>query len=588
MYKRIINKVKNIPLSGKMLLLHAVLLTFACIIVVIAMQICLNIYDEKLYEKSLQELDFFVQQVNNSLEDITTTSYNVAMDMQIQEHLSAMQKLDAESAAYYYEMNRLYAPLIYKTANDNLIKNVIYYDQYGNSIKAGMECGTIDQNGVELLLEEAGSARGACVMYSPTQDYPYLLAARDIHQYHDYSMDYLGTYIFTCDVSGLIEKNIKSLSAPHSNLFVYSENGILIYQSDKDAPFVPKAAGDQGWSVEKVRGQRYFVCYLEAGNGWRYVNLFPYTDIFGQVTKLRYAVLIAFFAVFILSIWLMQLLSNTITKPIAELSQSMRVVETGDFEKAKSLLTTDTSEDETGALTKEFSVMLDKITVLIRENYEKQLLLQDTRYRMLQAQINPHFLYNTLNTVGWMVQANKNEDAFEMLVNLGMLLRYALNKSPSTTVADEVEMLKSYVAIQQMRYLNKAELKVEVQGDLVGWCMPRMILQPLVENSLYHGLDDMPQGGRVSVAVREERDSVVFLVEDNGKGIPSERLESIRNNTYEFNDHGIGLRNIRERLEMTFSHSRFEIDSVPGHGTAVMIEIPKVMEVFSNAEASDS
>lgn len=122
MYKRITKKVKNIPLSGKMLLLHAVLLTFACIIVVIAMQICLNIYDEKLYEKSLQELDFFVQQVNDSLEDITTTSYNVAMDLQIQERLSAMQKLNAGSAAYYYEMNRLYAPLIYKTANDNLIK----------------------------------------------------------------------------------------------------------------------------------------------------------------------------------------------------------------------------------------------------------------------------------------------------------------------------------------------------------------------------------------------------------------------------------------------------------------------------------
>ena len=129
------------------------------------------------------------------------------------------------------------------------------------------------------------------------------------------------------------------------------------------------------------------------------VESFSYSEIYGQITRLRYTIFGIFAVMFALSVLIMRRLARAVTQPLQTLTRSMQVVETGDFKAARAVLPEQTSADETGQLTQEFRVMLEKIDLLIYENYEKQLLLQEMRYQMLQAQINPHFLNNTLNTV---------------------------------------------------------------------------------------------------------------------------------------------------------------------------------------------
>ena len=310
-----------------------------------------------------------------------------------------------------------------------------------------------------------------------------------------------------------------------------------------------------------------------------YVNYFPYSDIFGQVQSMRYLLFGCFALVFALLVFCMNRVAKIITEPLEHLTLSMQIVEDGNFQGAKEILTETDRQDEIGILTKDFRAMVEQVDELIHENYEKQILLQDTKYKMLRAQINPHFLYNTLNVINWMVKAKRNEEAGKMIVELGAILHYSFAQNPYATIREEVDMVKSFVAIQKTRYQGRIEFEVIVSGDLERYYTPRMILQPLVENSISYGAEPYLEVCRITVLVREEAENIVMIVQDTGAGMTPEELEAVRNSAYKAKGHGIGLKNIRERLEMDDSRGTFRIDSETGKGTRVEIQIQKRTEV---------
>jgi two-component system sensor histidine kinase YesM len=417
-------------------------------------------------------------------------------------------------------------------------------------------------------------------MYGPTEEYPYLLCGQDILKSLDMSLDNLGTVVLICDIGKIITKYKENLEAPNANLFVYSENNI-IYQDMEEGkrPNLPAFQKGQGYQIVQYQGERYFMCFLNSRpTGWMYVNFFPYSDIYGQLLSVRYMMLICFATAFVLILIIMNRVSVAITKPLEQLTESMQIVETGDFQGAKLILVELGRQDEVGLLTREFKVMLDKIDFLIHENYEKQILLKETKYQMLQAQINPHFLYNTLNALHWMVRAGRNENAGKMIVELGVLLRSTFVNAPYALVDEEIRMVKSYIVIQKFRYQNRAEFEVNTEGRLENYMVPRMILQPLVENAIYYGVDNSAQKCLVQLWAVEETDTILFVVEDTGPGMEKEELEKVRNFTVKPKGYGIGIKNIYERLKITYEKFEFSIDSQVGVGTKIQIRIPKVTE----------
>lgn len=568
---------KNMKLAKKMMLVYVLLLAVSFSIAVSALQISLNIYDEKLYEKSLQELDFFTQKVNDSLKEVENLSRTIAMDADIQEQLIKISSLNYLSAEYSYEMYRFRLLLLDELNSHEIIKNIIFTDKNSEKFTVGVDCGVIDQADYEGILQEFSQAKGGYVVKDPTVQYPYQLSGRDVLMHLNASLDYLGSILITCDVSGQIGKKVKDLQAQHSTLFVYSHNG-MIYSGEEESPPLPSLEESQGWQVVRYQNQQYFMCYLKARNGWMYVNLFPYSEIFGQTMMVRYLMIGGFLLIFLCSVLLMRKLAAFITKPLVQLSESMRIVETGDFERAKQVLNPEAGGDETGLMAQEFQVMLDKINTLIYENYEKQLLLQDTRYKMLQAQINPHFLYNTLNALNWMVKAKRNEDAGKVIVELGQLLRASFAKEPYVSAASEVGLAKSYITIQKFRYSDRADFSIETQGNLENCTIPHMTLQPLVENAIYHGVENSPVPCKVCVKVIEKDNGLLLEVLDTGPGMTPEELEAVQDGTIQPKGHGIGLKNIRERLKIACAASEFTIESKLGQGTVARIWIPKQEE----------
>ena len=596
MKRKLVSFYMNLKLSQKMMILYTLSAVILCAVALFSLRVSFNIYDGQLYEKSLQELDFFSQKIDGTLDDISQLTQRLALNLDVQDELSTIALLDYPSNAYSYRILNLNTLISNEikvlntlAANEMTVypaaKNISFIDKNRIQLTLGKYSGEIDPDVYRELLRLFAQANGEFVYLSPSQAYPYLLSGRSIIRPslpEDTSdakpaTEQLGAFMVVTDLNSVVEDYSKTLEAEHAALYIYSGSE-LIY-SEADAPFAasPDTLPDSsGYKIITDHGERYFMCYLRsARTAWTYINIFPYSEVFHKTEAIRNILIIAYIVIFLLLVLVLHRISSTITKPLQQLTQSMSLVEVGKFQSAKEVSKLITRRDEVGQLAHEYQTMLDKIDDLMYENYQKQLMLKETKYQFLQAQINPHFLNNALNTLNWLVRANRNDDAGKMIVSLGHLMRNSFGKNYTTSVAEEVQLAKSYITIQQYRYQKRADFAVEVYGALEKYQMPSMVLQPLIENALLHGVDNSPNFCHVTVRAIEQADTILLEVRDTGAGLSAEALEQARSLTIVPKGHGIGLKNIHERLHIVFPSFTFQIDSTPGRGTSIRILIPR-------------
>lgn len=570
-------KFKNITLTRKMLLVYAVFAGFFFGVSILAFQGSTDVFEKKLYDNSIRELDYYAKDVKDSLQRVSDRSYEMLLDSELQSILGKLQQTKPETLEY----NQLLTSIRWSLVNDKNLKSdiqtIYYIDNYGNTVESGQAAWEIPEEEKDVFMQKIRDSNGEAVFYGPTKKCKYLLCGRKMLNWQDMSLENMGTLMLVCDVGQMIERDKKLLEAEHASMFVYTDDHMIYQDIEESLPPLPQNKDGQGHKVLNYQGERYFMCYLSTSeNGWMYVNFFPYSDVYGQIERVRNLALCSFCVVFVLLLFLIHRISEIITRPLETLVRSMQVVETGDFESAKQIPMDAEREDEVGLLTKEFRVMLDQIDVLVKENYEKQFLLKDTKYKMLQAQINPHFLYNTLNVIHWMIRAKENEKASRMIVELGALLRASFNENPYITVEEEIGMLENYLKIQRYRYEDRADFAVEKNGNPGKYIMPRMTLQPLVENAIFYGADQMEDVCHIKITITEEENNILFEVKDNGPGMTEEELEGVRKFTVKPKGHGIGIKNICERLNITYEAFQFQIESKVGKGTMIRIRVPKL------------
>ena len=568
-------KIRDAGLGTKMVLVYVLVFGVVAATTLAALQVTLNIYDGQIYEKSLQELNYFTKSVDRELERIEQLSYDLATDYSIQSQLSDAMELDNQ-IDYSFQMSKLRSRLTAEIVSEQALSEVIYTDKQLIRYEVGNRYVPLPAELYQTMLSRFEEAKGAYVSQGPTDEFPYLVSGRDIRKHLDASLNYLGSLIFVADISEMIHRQRQGMETETASLCVYSAGG-LIYESEPGLyQAVTEQLDNRSYQIIKQSGEKYFVCQLQSvKTGWVYVNRFPYGEIYSLNTIVRNSLVAGLVLLFIAASLAVRRLAGIITSPLIDLTGSMEIVEAGDFQKAKAFLKDIDRKDEVGILTQEFKVMLDRITLLIHENYEKQLLIKDTQYQALQAQINPHFLYNTLNSINWMIRRGRNDEASNMLISLSELLRAALRKEPDSTVGDELELLHSYIAIQQIRYQRRAVFTIEADEGLAQYRIPHMVLQPLVENSINYGVDNSLRSCEIRVGIRQEGDRIHLYVEDGGPGMSTEELAAVRNFTIKPKGNGIGLKNIADRLDHFFAgEAVFEIGSRPGQGTAVHIRIP--------------
>lgn len=234
-------------------------------------------------------------------------------------------------------------------------------------------------------------------------------------------------------------------------------------------------------------------------------------------------------------------------------------------------------KDELAVLGNKFNNMMDFTRHLIVVNNKEQENLREAELKTLQMQINPHFLYNTLETVIWLIRSNENEKAISVITSLSKFFRIGLSRGRNIiTLREELEHVKEYVKIQNTRYRDKIDFSIHIDEDsMLDYPIPKLTLQPLVENAIYHGIQEKPEGGAISIEiVHETGDRIRISVIDDGIGMTPAQLERLQEGLKEMAVSGFGMYNTNQRLRNYFGReSALRIESQFGEGTNVSFSI---------------
>lgn len=326
-----------------------------------------------------------------------------------------------------------------------------------------------------------------------------------------------------------------------------------------------------GSSYVTVDGKRMLACYATSAiTGWTSVVLIPPGALTQDIAQtITFFILTLGASLLLLSLLFAYLISMRITSPVSKLLLAIKRVGGGDF-NAKIKVE---GKDELGHVLMKFNSMNEKVKQLIDENYVAKLRERETEILALNIQLNPHFLYNTLNIINWMAVYGEKEQVSRMLVSLSRMLHYTTdNRKDSMPLSEDIGWLKDYIVIMSNRFEHRFRVDFNIEPELMEVSVPKLFLQPLVENAIIHGFRDMESGGLITIYGRKLGDDIEFCVEDNGCGIEPEHLKEV----LEENSSHIGIHNVDKRIKLLYGERYgISIESVPELGTRVKLAIPQ-------------
>ncbi|RKL67061.1 sensor histidine kinase [Salipaludibacillus neizhouensis] len=414
------------------------------------------------------------------------------------------------------------------------------------------------------------------------EDIPFILVMKEIVDVDNRKN--LGTMSLAIDIS-FIDEILLGLEDNAEIWIMNDMNQIIYHQTEKDK-IGSKYKGINEIPIEngtfKLTNDHddYLLSVSKSENtGWTLVHQIESNYLTDRTNVVSNIILVALITLALVSIGISFILAWSVTKPIHRLRRTMNAVEQGDLNAGINIDT----KDEVGMLSNSFNSMIEKIRELIRINYFTTIKQKEAELYALQSQINPHFLYNTLESLTMAVEENDNETAVDMISLLGKMLRYSLqNKEESVAIDKEVEHVKDYLTIQKFRYEDRLDFEIVENIHSGNYTTPKFILQPIAENAVKYALRNKHRAA-ISITVSDEStsDDIIFTIIDNGPGMSRQQLTSLQQTLYEDDpmikkDEKFGLVNVHGRIVMLYgANYGIAIQSELGSGTAVVLRIPK-------------
>ena len=367
----------------------------------------------------------------------------------------------------------------------------------------------------------------------------------------------------------------------HGYCFLMDESGIL-YHPQQQLIYSQLKSEDTDTLADLPDGTYsesnvIYVLQTVEGSPWRVVGV-SYVDELVTSNLWENFWLLALAAVAILLAALVSsiVISRALSRPLKGLSRAMR-----QFEKNADTFTYAPvgGAREVQELSESFGHMVVKIQHLMETVRREEINLRKTELKALQAQINPHFLYNTLDSIAWMCEQGRNDEAVQMVNALAQLFRISISRGHELIpIRSELRHAESYLKIQKHRYKNQFSYRFDVDESCLDFLCNKITLQPIIENAIYHGINGLVDEGEIVITLRADGSDVVFTVADNGVGMEEEQIQAILRK--ERSDHtGIGIKNVNDRLKIYFGEGYgITIDSEPDVGTTVTIRMPQVRE----------
>lgn len=371
-------------------------------------------------------------------------------------------------------------------------------------------------------------------------------------------------YVFILDQDGNIVYHPQQQQLYNE---LQTENISLIMNAKTDV--VTAGKGDD----EKI----YALSHSET-TGWTIVGCMNMSEHLKNSRKARSIYVLVALGLIAVALVISSEIARNITFPIQKLRDSMKRVQKGDFSAAEIEVY---SDNEIGSLTRSFNVMTHKIQDLMAQNIQEQEQKRKIELKALQSQINPHFLYNTLDSIIWMAEGKKNEEVVLMTASLARLLRQSISiENELVTIGQEIEYVRSYLTIQKMRYKDKLEFEINMDPRITHAQIIRLVLQPIVENAIYHGLKYKESKGMLKVHGYELGERIIIDITDDGVGMDEETLKHIYDkHKVNYHSNGVGVYNVQQRLVLYYGKEYGIIyHSEKGKGTTATVVIPKRQE----------
>ncbi|MFV0503984.1 MAG: sensor histidine kinase [Lachnospirales bacterium] len=388
----------------------------------------------------------------------------------------------------------------------------------------------------------------------------------------------------------LINVNEKLLSQTYTNsltktntVYVVDEKGSILSSNNKSMlgfnffhiSRLRNLFAEKPYTIINISGRKVlFTGYKEEGTGWTMLEEIPFEEVITPIIKIKYITITVTFAIIFLGSIIAYNFSKQVANPIKELCYLLQNIKDENFESEYEIK----GWYEINVLNKGLNSMLKRIKNLLESIKQEEKQKRKLELGFLQAQINPHFMYNTLFSIKCMVDMEKNKEATKMLSSFIQLLKNTLsNPNEFLTLEEEFEILKQYCLLQQMRYDGQFNINYIYKDDVLNYRIPKLLIQPLVENALFHGIEIKKEKGCISVSAYEDNGNLYVIVEDNGVGITKALKEKLENDeAVNFENH-IGISNVKERIHLNFGNKYgLKIESKEWKGTRVILTLPAI------------
>ncbi|WP_046176283.1 cache domain-containing sensor histidine kinase [Domibacillus indicus] len=574
----LVNTFENLKIKYKFIVFVSGIMFIFLVFTIVGLQYTFKTYDQQIYRKSSQVLSMSSDSVENELQRIQDISFEIVTDPSLIKQ-TANTKKETNRYEQYGIQTAISDRLGDYISSEKYIHSIYLIDSNGKMYSAGNSLAPASEEEKAMLIRRAEQAKGSNVWVTADGMNRFLTAARQIRSYENLSMENLGTIVIRVDLAKIVASLPEEWEDTKGNMMI--SNGDHVFFSEESIKpfrdFSFSGQTGQGYTITELDKKRYFVTYVKTSfAGWTYWHFIPFDAVFSSITKVKYSIIAASIVLLLAVIATVAHFTRKITTPIEELVETMHHIQKGDFAIAETLPPPPRHHDEIGILHRDFTFMVQRINELIKENYEKQLLLKETEFKALQAQINPHFLYNTLESVNWLAKANKQTQISKMVESLAYLLRNSINlKEDIVTIRQEVDLVSHYVTIQKFRFEERLDFHIKVEKEVYECRIPKLTIQPLIENAIHYALEKIIDPCTITIKAYRKQGAVFVTVEDNGPGMDAQFLEKLQKGEVKTRGTGIGLKNIDERTKLFFGEKYgLSIHSAPESGTAVTVFLP--------------
>lgn len=531
-----------------------------------------RVFSTYLYGTVNEIFNSSVSSFTAAVSNLERLSVSILSDRIVQDFLDPKKQKD-ETYAWRQSRERFIDQLSFYSHTNEYVREVIVADSAGNPYYANI--GLFHQTSYDEIIKpeirrRSESLGGSSVWNQTGSDVLPAVLSRQINMVGEFNHPPLGQLHIFVDVEQLLNETLSQIGYYGLKAGIgYKGDEFYALEGDNTRDLI-KDLGSRQYATVVHRGERYFAAYISSGKEWEFLFLIPTAELFFELQRVNRIFYAAFLGLFIIAALLILRASRQLARPIIALSRTMEDIVENNFVRSEIQELPSGTSNEVVLLHKEFNEMLEKIDTLINRNLKQQLSLKQSQLEALSHQLNPHFLYNTLDSVYWMAQMGEQPEIATVIKSLSALLRSSLEKSAALiTVKEQLDLLNDYFYIQKIRLKDQLDFHIDIDHRLYECLIPRFTLQPLVENSIKYCLNSSRKVCIVEVAMRREESAGLFIItiRDNGPGYHPE--------TEDPQSTGIGLENLRRRIELIYGEgARLEIGTVDSGGTEVRIVLP--------------